>query len=156
MIFKKKYEHINAPISGKKMPLELIKDEVFSKKMMGEGIAIIPTDNKVYSPVKGEITATTFTNHAVGITTSSGLEIIIHIGMDTVKLNGDGFEMHVKMGEKIEKGDLLVSFDSRYLQNGLYDMTTVLVFPNSGDKKVVPITGDELVISRETILFKIR
>lgn len=90
-----------SPITGKTIPLTEVPDPVFSTKMMGDGIAIIPSEGKIYSPVDGEITMIAATKHAYGIKADNGLELLIHFGLETVALNGEGFTVHVQAGDKI-------------------------------------------------------
>lgn len=92
------------------MPLQNIDDAAFASGALGEGVAIEPSEGKLFSPVSGTISALFPTNHAVGITADSGAEILIHIGMDTVKLNGEFFSSHIEQGARVEKGNYLLSF----------------------------------------------
>lgn len=96
---------------GKLIDLSEVSDPVFSQKMMGDGFAIIPSEGKVVSPVAGEIIQVFPTKHAVGIKTESGVELLIHIGLETVHMQGEGFEAHVQAGNVVSEGDLLVTFD---------------------------------------------
>ncbi|MFL0267551.1 glucose PTS transporter subunit IIA [Candidatus Clostridium radicumherbarum] len=102
---------LGSPLDGEVVELSEVPDDVFSDKILGDGFAIIPSGNKVYAPMNGEITVLFPTKHAVAITTDEGLEILVHIGLDTVNLNGEGFTAHVKQGDKVKKGDLLLTID---------------------------------------------
>ncbi|NLY62969.1 MAG: PTS glucose transporter subunit IIA [Erysipelothrix sp.] len=118
---------IYSPIKGKVVALETVNDPVFSEKMMGEGIAIIPEDSLVLSPVSGTVTSVFPTKHAFGLESEDGLELLIHIGLDTVKLNGEYFDAKVSQGDKVTVGDVLVSVDfSKVLEAG-YDIVTPLI-----------------------------
>lgn len=113
---KLKELHIFNPIEGEIISIEDTPDEVFAGKMLGDGFAIIPKDNKVYSPVSGEIKLLFPTLHAVAIETEEGIELLVHIGMDTVGLKGEGFTAYIKVGDKVKKGDLLLSFDKNIIE----------------------------------------
>ena len=115
---------IAAPLSGKVIPLSEVNDEVFSKKIMGEGAAIVPDDGEVSAPFDGVVNTVFPTRHAIGLTNDDGIEVIIHIGLDTVELNGEGFEAFVKDGDRVRKGDRLIRFDRSAIQEKGYDLTT--------------------------------
>lgn len=126
-IKKENIEIVN-PIRGKIIDLEDVSDEVFSGRILGDGFAIEPADDKVYSPVDGEVRVVFPTLHAVVIETYEGLEVLIHIGIDTVKLNGEGFKSHIEIGKTVKKGELLVSFDKDIiLKNGKSLITPVII-----------------------------
>ena len=90
-----------APLSGQAVPLEQVPDDVFSQKILGDGIAIIPADGKLYAPVDGEIASIAETLHAYGFTSENGMEILVHVGLDSVALKGEGFKSHVQLGDKV-------------------------------------------------------
>nr|WP_300003120.1 PTS glucose transporter subunit IIA [Tissierella sp.] len=116
------------PIDGEIVSLEEVPDEVFSQKMLGDGFAIKPTGEKVYAPIAGEIKVLFPTLHAIAIETKDGLELLVHIGIDTVELKGEGFEAHVKLGDKVKAGDLLVSFNKKIIEdNGKATITPVII-----------------------------
>ena len=133
-VFKKKDEKLTVKTctTGRIIPLADVEDEVFSSGMLGKGVAIVPTEGVVYAPVDGVISAVMKdSKHAVGITTSNGAEILIHIGLDTVKLNGKGFELFVEADEKVQSGQKLIEFDSNLIiQNGLKN-TVMMMISNS-------------------------
>ena len=101
----------SSPVSGKVIPLEEVKDPTFSQKLLGDGFAVEPVDGTVKAPVDGTIGVAFETGHAVGMTAENGTEILIHIGIDTVDMNGNGFRMMVRDGQKVKKGDILVGAD---------------------------------------------
>lgn len=127
--FKEKQSEtsIISPLAGKVIPLDQVKDEAFSSGNMGHGCAIIPSDGKVISPFKGEVAALFPTNHAIGLKRQDGLELLIHIGIDTVNENGEGFHAKVKAGDKIKKGQTLIVFDLKELQKKGYDCTVPII-----------------------------
>ncbi|MCR4830081.1 MAG: beta-glucoside-specific PTS transporter subunit IIABC [Pseudobutyrivibrio sp.] len=139
-------ENIAAPIKGEIKELADIEDAAFSSGAMGKGLAIVPTEGKVYAPADGTVTAFFNTGHAVGISTDNGAEIIIHVGMDTVKLEGQGFEPKVKQGDTVKKGDLLLEFDIDYIKNQGYSVDTPVIVTNT-DKyaDVIPTDAKKVV-----------
>jgi PTS system beta-glucosides-specific IIC component len=141
-----------APISGKVIPLSEVKDEVFSSEAMGKGVAIEPAEGKVFAPISGEISTFFPTGHAIGITSDNGIEVLIHVGMDTVEMNGDGFTPKANQGDKVNKGDLLLEFDIEKIKAAGHPVTTPVIITNTDDfADVVPaeITdakpGDKLI-----------
>ncbi|MGL4694497.1 beta-glucoside-specific PTS transporter subunit IIABC [Enterococcus larvae] len=145
-----------SPISGDILPLSEVKDDVFASGAMGKGLAIRPNDGSVYAPVDGEITTIFPTGHAIGITSKDGIELLIHIGMDTVELNGEGFETFVKTGDKITKGDLLVKFDAALITEKGYSVETPIVVTNSNDFLDVLDLSQENVLHGEDFLVVIK
>jgi PTS system glucose-specific IIA component len=135
-MFKKKLKTIEifSPLNGKVINISDVPDQVFSEKMMGDGFAIIPSNGKLVSPVKGKIIQVFPTKHAICIETKDGLEIIIHIGLDTVELNGIGFDVKVKVNDNVEVGDLLVNIDIDFLRRNNKDIVTPVVIANYVDK----------------------
>jgi glucose-specific phosphotransferase system IIA component len=127
---KKKIEII-APLTGQWLSLEQVPDQVFSKKMMGDGFAITPQKGEVVSPVDGEVMNLFPTKHAIGVKSGSGLEILIHVGIDTVELNGEGFMAHVKEGDRIRVGQKLLDFDLERIQSQGKPTVTPVIFPQS-------------------------
>lgn len=118
------------PIEGEIIPIEKVPDQVFSEKMLGDGFAIIPTGNKVFAPISGEIKVLFPTLHAVAIETLEGLELLIHIGIDTVELKGEGFTGHVKVGDIVKQGDLLITFDSEIIKSKATSIITPVLITN--------------------------
>ncbi|WP_125143419.1 beta-glucoside-specific PTS transporter subunit IIABC [Clostridium transplantifaecale] len=124
---------ISAPLTGTVIPLSEVKDEAFSSGVLGQGAAIIPEEGKLYAPVDGVIAAFFPTGHAIGIQTADEVELLIHVGMDTVSLNGKGFEKKVNQGDSVKKGDLLLEFDLQAIADaGLSAVTPVLVTNPAG------------------------
>ncbi|HIT73036.1 PTS IIBC subunit [Tyzzerella sp. An114] len=134
---KNKILEIKAPISGKAVPLSEVPDPVFSEKMMGDGLAIIPAEGKIYSPVNGEIIMVSATKHAYGILADDGTELLIHFGLETVELNGEGFNVLVKSGDKVKVGDIISEVDYEKLKEKNINMITpVLICNGSEDQKI--------------------
>ncbi|HCZ1081875.1 TPA: PTS transporter subunit IIABC [Staphylococcus aureus] len=119
---------VHAPLTGEVTPLSEVPDQVFSEKMMGDGIAIKPSQGEVHAPFNGKVQMIFPTKHAIGLVSDSGLELLIHIGLDTVKLNGEGFTLHVEEGQEVKQGDLLINFDLDYIRNhAKSDITPIIV-----------------------------
>lgn len=125
-------EKINlySPVNGKVIPVSEVEDPVFSQKMMGDGYAVIPSDGNVYSPVEGEILSVFPTKHAIGIQLADGLEILVHMGLDTVELNGKPFETHVKEGDKVTAETLIATCDLDVLAEAGKNNAMVVVITN--------------------------
>ena len=121
------------PVKGTAVSLEQVNDPTFSEGMLGKGVAVIPAEGNIYAPVDGEISLLFDTLHAVSMTTKDGVEILIHVGLDTVKLKGDGFTAHVATGDSVKKGDLLLSVDLEALKAAGYDTVTPMVICNTDD-----------------------
>ena len=117
-----------APLSGEAVPLEQVGDDVFARKLLGDGIAIVPSDGNLYAPVDGTISAVMDTNHAYGFSTETGLELLVHVGLDSVSLRGQGFTPHVREGDRVKAGQLVAEVDLDFLKSkGVPTITSVLV-----------------------------
>lgn len=139
----KKKIRLDTPAAGKVIPLEKMKDEAFASGSLGPGAAVIPEENTVYAPADAEVVMLFDTKHAIGLTTEEGAEVLIHIGIDTVKAGGKGFTAHVQNGDKVKKGDPLISFEKDALEKEGYDMTIAVLITNSDQfGKVIAIPGD--------------
>ena len=122
---------ITSPLTGNVIPLEQVEDGVFSEKMVGDGFAVEPTDNQVYAPADCEVATVFGTKHAIGLTTTDGVELLIHLGIDTVQMNGAPFTIDVKEGDKLKKGDKIGSFDEKMIVEAGYRTVTPVVVTNS-------------------------
>jgi PTS system glucose-specific IIA component len=125
--FKKRPLEVFAISNGEVIELAEVKDEVFSKKLVGDGVAIIPTNGQIVAPIKGIVTRIFPTNHAFYITTKNGLEIMVHIGLDTVQLKGKGFKRLIKEGKLVNVGDVIIEVDLDYLKSKDKDIVTALI-----------------------------
>lgn len=146
---KGKGEEFTAPISGKIIPLEEVNDSVFAEKTLGEGFAVVPNDNMVYAPFTGEVISLYPTKHAIGLKDEKGNEVLIHVGIDTVNLKGEGFRSYVREGDKVEQGSPLVEFDMEKLRENNIDPTTVVVFTG---REHVPMPEYKEIKAREKLL----
>ena len=124
-------ETLDSPLEGEVISLKEVKDEAFSSELLGKGVAINPTDGNVYAPCDGTIVTLFPTKHAIGITSEKGAEILIHLGLDTVKLDGEGFTAHVSQGDKVKKGQLLVTCDLELISRKGYSMATPVIITNT-------------------------
>lgn len=143
---------VKSPIAGEIIPLSEVKDEVFSKEIMGKGVAVLPGEGKVYAPFDGTVEAILKSKHAVGLKSNDGLEILIHVGMDTVELEGKHFTAHVEMGSTVKKGDLLLEFDKEAIKNAGYEIVTPIIVTNSADYMDVLHTEKTVVSNEDTII----
>lgn len=128
---------ISSPITGVATDLSMVPDEAFANKMMGDGAAVTPTEAVVKAPEDGEVNFIFDTNHALGITTDEGISLIIHIGIDTVKLNGAGFDVMVKAGQKVKKGDTLMKLDLDYLKNNAPSLCSPVICTELQDNQKI-------------------
>lgn len=128
------------PAEGEVLPLEKAQDEAFASGSLGRGVVILPKKGNVAAPVNGTVTALFPTKHAIGIISENGVEVLIHIGLDTVKLDGRFFEAHVTQGDAVKAGDLLISFDMEAVQKEGYSMQTPVIITNAGSYKDIHIT----------------
>jgi len=128
-----KKEILASPLTGKVIPLTEVEDAAFSGELLGKGIAVDPADGHVYAPCDGTLSALFPTTHAIGIVTDGGAELLIHLGLDTVKLEGKHFEAHVKAGDKVKKGQLLITCDIDAIKKEGYSMVTPIIVTNTAD-----------------------
>lgn len=142
------YSHMN----GTAVKLEDVEDEVFSQKILGEGAAVEPSEGKLYAPCDGKIDSVFDTKHAVNMVSDDGVEILLHIGIDTVKLGGQYFEAHVSDGQEVKKGDLLISFDMDKIKAAGYKVTTPLIIGNTDDYASVEPAAENSISAGDIIL----
>ncbi|WP_102706342.1 beta-glucoside-specific PTS transporter subunit IIABC [Terribacillus saccharophilus] len=143
---------IASPFQGSIVSLSEIKDEAFATGALGKGVAIIPSEGKLYAPASGVVSVLFPTKHAIGITADSGAEILVHIGMDTVQLDGKFFDAHVKQGDRVEKGQLLIEFDLDSIQNAGFDITTPVVVTDVRGYTLVAATEEKQIKWGEPLL----
>ncbi|MGN0159273.1 MAG: sucrose-specific PTS transporter subunit IIBC [Brotaphodocola sp.] len=134
---------IYAPVKGEVLPIEQSKDEAFASKMMGDGIVVNPVEGVVYAPADGTLSLMTDTMHALGITLDNGAELLIHVGIDTVKLNGEGFTAFAKTGARVKKGDKLLEFDLDLIRSHGYETQTMLLVADAKGKAIRRIPSEE-------------
>lgn len=132
--------YFNSPFTGALHPITEAPDEAFASKMTGDGFFVYPTDNTVYAPEDGTVTFVFDTKHAIGMTTSDGLEYLLHIGIDTVKLNGQGFKVFVENGQDVKKGDKLMEFDDDFIKKNAPSDACLCIFTDLEEGKEVHVT----------------
>ncbi len=133
---------IASPIEGEAFPLSQVNDPVFRDKIVGDGVAILPGKGRVVAPADGTVAMLFETKHAVSIRTEQGVELLIHIGLDTVNLKGEYFTAHVRTGDTVKAGDLLVEFDMAGIREAGYELMTPVVICNMTDfSGIIPQTG---------------
>lgn len=156
--FKKaKALEIYTPINGKIIPLEEVPDPVFSQKMIGEGAAVVPEGGTILAPVDGEIIQVAPTKHAIGILAGDGSEILIHVGLETVSLKGEGFTSLVKEGDKVSAGQPLLEVDWNYISTNAKSTVTPVVITNGQDgKKQISITEEKEGAAGKTIILTVK
>ncbi|BCZ45119.1 PTS system beta-glucoside-specific EIIBCA component [Clostridium gelidum] len=147
---------ISAPITGEVKAITEVEDKMFSQEVMGKGVAIVPKDGKVYAPFDGTVEALFHTNHAIGLKSEEGIELLIHIGIDTVNLEGKYFTAKTKQNEKIKKGDLLIEFDEVAIKKEGYDTTVLIVVTNSSEfKNVSPIASGQILKQEDLLIVEV-
>ena len=143
---------IFAPMRGTVVPLEQVPDEVFSKKLLGDGVAILPKEGKIYAPVDGEVATVAETLHAYGFLSKEGMEILIHVGLETVHLKGEGFISHVKAGDSVVKGDLIAEVDLDFLKSRDISAITPVVICNGAEDLDLQTADGEVTAGQDTLI----
>ena len=153
-LFKKKENNkvIGSPTKGRAVALSEVNDPTFAEEMLGKGAAVIPEDGKICAPADGEIGMVFDTLHAVSMTTDFGAEILIHIGLDTVKMKGEGFTGHVKAGDHVKKGDLLLEVDLEKVKAAGCDTITPVIVCNTPDYSSVENVGKGAVNAGDDLI----
>lgn len=149
MFFRKKKPALMAYATGKLISIEKVEDDVFSQKMMGDGVAIIPNKGEIYAPCDGEVVVVFEpTLHAVGIKMSNGMEVLLHVGLDTVNIEEKVFNCNVKVGDRVHAGDLLIQYDQGQLKSLGYTDVTMCVITNPGDAKDIVLMEEKDVTAK--------
>ncbi len=144
---------VYSPVEGEAILLSEVNDEVFSSEALGKGMAIKPTDGKVYAPFNGEIVSLFPTNHAIGLKSETGVELLIHIGIDTVELDGQFFEAFVNQDQEVEQGELLVKFEPDKIKEAGYETDVIIVVTNTDQfESIMSTNNDQLVNNHATVL----
>lgn len=144
-----------ADAKGTVVPMEQIPDEVFAQGILGKCCGIDPAEGKVYAPVDGTITQAPDSGHALGIQGAGGVEVLIHVGVDTVEMKGDGFSPKVKEGDKVKKGQLLLKFDMAAISAAGYKLTTPVIITNTDDfTSVEPVATGKVTQGQDVVLVK--
>ncbi|AYA39817.1 PTS glucose transporter subunit IIA [Xenorhabdus nematophila] len=143
---------IIAPLSGEIVNIEDVPDVVFAEKIVGDGIAIKPTGNKIVAPVDGTIGKIFETNHAFSIESDSGIELFVHFGIDTVELKGEGFKRIAEEGQRVQKGDLVLEFDLAFLEERAKSILTPVVISNMDEIKELSKVSGSVVVGESVIM----
>lgn len=143
---------ILAPLSGQAVALDQVPDPVFSSKALGDGAAIIPSNGKIYSPVTGEVSTIAATQHAYGFSTADGLDILIHVGLETVALNGEGFTVHIKEGDQVKAGDLIAEVDLEFLKTKEINPITPVIICGGADELTMNAASGKVNAGKTTVL----
>lgn len=146
---------VYSPANGVPVGLEEVPDPVFSEKMMGDGLAVKPSDGIIVAPVDGEVIQVFPTKHAIGLKAENGAEILIHIGLETVALQGEGFEAHVQQGDKVKRGDRLVTFDVALVSERAKSTITPMIITNPDDMESQNALHAESAVAGETPVMEI-
>lgn len=152
---KKKEMEIMSPVKGKAVALSMVSDPTFGKEMLGKGIALIPEEGKFYAPCDGTIETLFDTLHAISMTTTDGVELLIHIGLDTVQLNGKYFQAAVSEASKVKKGDLMITADLDAIKAEGYDVITPVIVCNTPDyEKIESVLGNE--VTKDDVILRLK
>lgn len=143
---------LKAVEEGRTIPMDEVNDQTFAQELLGPGIAIVPSNGTVVSPINGTIATVMDTKHAVCIQGEDGLELIVHAGLDTVELNGKYYQTYKEIGDQVKAGDVLLEFDLEEITKAGYDVTTPIVITNLGDYKITKcLTGQQVKAGEEVI-----
>lgn len=149
---KPKEKAVFSPLNGQVIPLSNVKDPVFADGILGKGAAVLPSEGRLVSPVNGTILNVFPTLHAIGIQSDDGLEILIHLGFDTVELEGKYFKSNISEGDKVSVGDLLIEFQIEEIKNAGYDITTPIVVTNSDQYETIEAMPEENIRAGEKLI----
>ncbi len=158
--FKKKKEENNnilklvAPVTGKSLPLTDVPDPVFAQKMAGDGVAVMPEDDVIVAPADGELTLVFDTKHAFAMTLNNGIELLIHIGLETVTLKGEGFEQLVQCGTKVKAGTPIIKVDREFIKSKDLPLITSVLISNPNNTKSITSIENIDIIAGETIILE--
>ncbi len=155
--FKKKekeepVKELRAIVSGHVIPITEVADPVFSSKALGDGVAIRPEGQVITAPCSGEVSMVAETGHAVGITVNNGAELLLHIGLDTVSLNGEGFRVMAKQGKKVKQGDVLLEFDKALVEQKGFATDCILIVTNPDDFPEMKLVREVQAVQNETVV----
>ena len=143
---------LKAVEDGRTIPMDEVNDQTFAQELLGPGIAIVPSNGTVVSPINGTIATVMDTKHAVCIQGEDRLELIVHAGLDTVELNGKYYQTYKEIGDQVKAGDVLLEFDLEEITKAGYDVTTPIVITNLGDYKITKcLTGQQVKAGEEVI-----
>ena len=151
-LFGKPMNEFTAPVAGKAVPVSQVPDPTFAEELLGKGIAIEPTEGKVYAPCDATVDMMFETGHAVSLVADCGAEVLIHVGLETVTLKGKHFTIHAANGDKVKKGDLLIEFDLEAIKAEGFNTITPMLVCNSGDYGTFETYIDKPVTSADAVI----
>ncbi|EIT84723.1 PTS system glucose subfamily transporter subunit IIA [Fictibacillus macauensis ZFHKF-1] len=149
-------EVITSPITGKVMAIEEVPDPVFSQKMLGDGVAILPAEGNVYAPIDGEVIQVFPTKHGIGLRGRQGIELLIHVGLDTVMMKGEGFNAHVEEGERVSAGQLLLSCNLSLIEERAKSTITTLTITNGEKVGLMDKYLNHQAVANETVILRLK
>ncbi|QAT62929.1 MULTISPECIES: PTS sugar transporter subunit IIA [Tissierellales] len=153
-LIKKKNEELYSIANGEVISITRVNDKLFAKKLLGDGVAFLLSDGKIYSPCDAEVVMVAETKHAIGLKTKNGSELLIHLGFDTVNLNGEGFSVFVKAGDKVKRGTKLLEVNLKFMNSKKIDLTTPMILTN-GDEYSLNILKSNQKVSLNDIIIKL-
>lgn len=149
---KNKEIMIGSPVKGKAVPISEVNDPTFAEEILGKGVAVMPEDGKICAPADGELSMVFDTLHAFSMTTKDGVEILVHVGLETVSLKGKGFTAHAKAGDKVAKGDLVLTADFDAIKaEGLDTVIPVIICNTDEFKEVESLAGKEVNVGDDVL-----
>ena len=151
-LFGKSNDVLYAPVAGSAVPVAQVPDPAFAENMLGYGMAVIPSEGKVYAPCDATVENMFHTGHAVTLVAENGAEILVHIGLDTVKLGGKHFTVHCANGDKVKKGDLLIEFDLEAIKAEGFNTITPMLICNSGDYGTFKTNVNKAVTNADVVI----
>jgi glucose-specific phosphotransferase system IIA component len=151
---KGKQEQLVAPLSGRVIPLDQVPDETFATRILGDGIAILPLEGTLRSPADARIDQAFDTAHAITLVTDGGAELLLHVGIDTVELQGRHFELLVGAGDRVQTGDALIRFDRQAIATADYNLTTPMIVSNSERYELTPLASGDVRVGAPLLMLK--
>lgn len=151
-LFSKNLDALCAPVAGKAVPVSQVPDPTFAEELLGKGIAVEPSEGKVYAPCDATVDMMFDTGHAVSLIADFGAEVLIHVGLETVSLKGKHFTIHAKNGQKVKKGDLLIEFDLDAIKAEGFNTITPMLVCNSGDYATFNTSVDKTVTNADVVI----
>jgi PTS system, glucose subfamily, IIA component len=147
---------IKSPMDGTVVPIDAVPDEVFATRVLGDGAAVMPASGMVFSPVNGVVENIVDTLHAVAIRSDDGLELIVHVGLDTVKLKGQGFTVLVKEGDKVQAGDTLIQADLTLIRDQGYELHTPVIITNMDKVEILSIASGTVTPTDALLTYRLK